>query len=70
MLVSYCRKRNKNFWIALTGNSKLDLREALRKKPVVIDFYSSQKWGDGIVNQMLGDYTCHPSCDSWVLVVY
>ena len=43
---------------------------ALHNKPVVIDFHISQRCGADIVNQMLRDYTCQPTCDSWVLEVF
>ena len=56
MVVSYCPKP--------------DLCEALHKKSVIIDFYNSQRRGVDIVNQMLRDYTCQLTCDSWVVVVF
>ena len=48
----------------------LSLLTALHNKPVVIDFHNSQRCGVYIVNEMLRNYTCQPTCDSWVLVVF
>ena len=68
-ILSYCPKPNKNVLLVSTAHSEPDFCEALYNKPVVIDFYDSQGCGVGIVNQMLCDYTCQPTCGSWVLVV-
>ena len=70
MVVSYCPKPNRNVLLVPTEHSKLDLCEALHKKSVIIDFYNSQRCGVDIVNQMLRDYSCQLTCDSWVVVVF
>ena len=57
MIVSYCPKPAKNVLLAL------------HKKPLEIDFYNSQRCRIDVINQMLRDYSCQPTCDSWVLVV-
>lgn len=61
MIVSYCPKPNKNVLLVSTEGSESDLCEALHKKPVVIDFYNSQKCGADIVNQMPRNFICQLS---------
>ena len=67
IMISYCRKPNKNVLLVSIAQSKQDFCEALHKKTVVIDFYNSQRCGVDIANQMLRDYICHPTT---VLVVF
>ena len=42
----------------------------MHKKPMVIDFYNSQGCGVVIINQMLRQYFCQPTRDSWVVAVF
>ena len=65
IIVSYCPKLN-NVLLVSTAHIRPDFCEALRKKPVVIGFYNSQRCDVDTVNQMLCDFTCQPTCDSWV----
>ena len=58
MIVSYYPKPTKNFLLAL------------HKKPLEIDFYNSQRCSIDVINQMLRDYSCQPTCDNWVLAVF
>ena len=37
---------------------------------MMIDFYISQRGSVDIINQMLRDYSCQPTCDSCVNVVF
>ena len=68
IIVSYCPKPNNNILVVSTGHSEVDLCKTFHKKPVVFDFYNSQKRDAEIVNQMLCDYTFQSTCDSWVLL--
>lgn len=67
MMLSDCPKPNKNILLVSAALNKPDLREVLHKKAVVIDFYNSQRCGVHIINQLLHDYNCQPTCDNWVL---
>ena len=53
MIVLYCPKPNKNALLVSTAHSESDFGKTLHKKPVLIDFYNSQRCGADIVNQML-----------------
>lgn len=66
-MLSDCPKPNKNILLVSAALNKPDLREVLHKKAVVIDFYNSQRCGVHIINQLLHDYNCQPTCDNWVL---
>ena len=70
MIVSYCPKPNKNVLLVSTAHGEPDICDAPHKKPMVIDFYNSQRCGVDIINQMLCDYSCQPTCDSWVVVAF
>ena len=37
---------------------------------MVIDFYNSQRCDVEFINQMFRGYSCQPTCDSWVVVVF
>ena len=70
MIVLYCPKLNKNVLLVSTEPGEPGICDAPHKKPMVIDFYNSQRCGVDIINQMLRDYSCQPTCDSWVVVVF
>ena len=70
MIVSHCPKPNTNVLLVSTAHGEPDICDAPHKKAMVIDFYNSQRCGVDIVNQMLHDYSCEPTCDSWVVVVF
>ena len=70
MIVSYCPKPNKNILLVLTAHGEPDICDAPHKKPMVIDFYNSQRCGVNIINQILCEYSCQPRCESWVAVVF
>ena len=70
MIVLYCPKPNKNVLLVSTAHGEPDVCGAPHKKPMVIDFYNSQRCGVDIINQMLCDYSCQPTCDSWVVLVF
>ena len=63
-------KTNKNVPLVSTAHGELDICDAAHKKPVVVDFYNSQRCGVDIVNQMLRDFSCQTTCDNWVVVVF
>ena len=67
MIVWYYPKPNKNVLLASTAHGEPDICDAPHKKPMVIDIY---RCGVDIINQMLRDYSCQPTCDSWVVVVF
>ena len=67
-IVSYCPKPNKNVPLVSTAPGVPNICDAPRKKPMVIDFYNSQRCGVDIIN--IRDYSCQPTCDSWVAVVF
>ena len=70
VIVLYCPKLNKNILLVSTAHGEPDICDALHKKPTMIDFYSSQRCGVDIINEMFHDYSCRPTCDSWVVVVF
>ena len=69
MIVSYCPKPNKNVLLVSTGHGEPDICDAPHRKPMVIDFYNSQRCSVDIIYQMLPDYSCQSTCGSWVFVV-
>ena len=70
MIVSHCSKPNKNVLLVSAAHDEPDICDAPHKKPIVIDFYNSQRCGVDIINQMLCDYSCQRTCYSWVVVVF
>ena len=70
IIVLFCPKPNKNVLLVSTAHGKLDICDAPHKKPTVIDFYNSQRCGVEFINQMFRGYSCQPTCDSWVVVVF
>ena len=64
MVVSYCSKPSKNVLLVSTAHGERDICDTPHEKPMVIDFYNSQRCGGKIINQMLRDYFCQPTCDS------
>ena len=69
MIVSHCPKPNKNVLLVSTAHGEPDICDAPHQKPIAIDFHNSQRCGVDIINQMLRDYSCQPTCHSWVNVV-
>ena len=63
-------KNNRNVLLVSTAHGEPDICDAPHKKPSMADFYNSQRWGADIINQMLRGYSCQPTCDSWVVVVF
>ena len=70
MIVSYCPKPNKDVLLVSAAHGEPDICDASHKKPMVIDFYNCQRCGVDIINQMLCDYSCEPTCDSWVVLAF
>ena len=64
MIVLYCTKPNKNVLPVSTAHGELDICDAPQKKPMVIDFWNSQRCGVDILNQMFCDYSYQPKFDS------
>ena len=70
MAVSYVPKENQNVLLITTAHDSDDiLNNTRKKKPVVIDFYNSQRCDVDVVNEMLKDYTSQPVSNSWTIVV-
>ena len=46
------------------------LEDTRKEKPVVIDFYNSQRCGLDIVNEMLKDISSQPVSNNWAIVVF
>ena len=69
MIVSYCPKPNKKVLLVSIGHGEPDICDAPHRKPIVIDFYNSQRCSVDIIYQMLPDYSCQSTCGSWVFVV-
>ena len=61
MIVLYCPKPNNNVPLVSTARGELDICGAPYKKPMVIDFYNSQRCSVDIINQMLCDYPSQPT---------
>ena len=70
MIVLYPPKFNKNVLLVSTAHGEPDTCDAPHKKPMVIAFYNSQRCGVDITDQILRDYSCQSTCDSWVVVVF
>ena len=70
MIVSSCWKPPKNVLLVSTVYSEPDICDAPHKKPMVIDFYISQRCGVDIRNQSFHDCSCQPTCDSLVVAVF
>ena len=69
MIGLYCPKPN-NVLLVLTAYGEPDICDAPHKKPMVIDFYISQRCGVDIRNQSFHDCSCQPTCDSLVVAVF
>ena len=69
MIVLYCPKPNMNAALVSAAHGEPDIYDAPHKKPMEIDFYNSHTCVD-IINRMLCDYSCQPTRDSWVVVVF
>ena len=52
-----------------SAHGEPDICDAPHKKPMEIYFYNSQRSVD-IINRMLCDYSCQPTRNSWVVVVF
>ena len=56
MIVPYSLKPDKNVLLVSTAHGEPDICDAPHKKPIVIDFYNSQRCGADIISQILRLY--------------
>ena len=71
MAVSYVPKENQNVLLITTAHDTDGiLNNTQKKKPVVIDFYNSQRCSVDVVNEMLKDYSSQPVSNIWTIVVF
>ena len=68
MVVSYVRKPGKNVILLYTPHNE-EVMDDIKKKPICIDFYNSQRCGLDIANEILKDYCSQPTSNNWPLVV-
>ena len=62
MIVLCWIKANKNAPLLSIAHGDPDIADAPHKKPMVIYFNNSQRCGVDIINQILRDYSCEPTC--------